>query len=357
MSASAGLIDPFIRGIAVGAILVLGISALRARITVSARAVAATVSVSLIAWLITEADPLWAQLGNNYLLLALAYPVGGLYWLYIVTVFEDRPVTLLKLLPTAALLVSGFFMTMSGGCDGWLWAIRNLAGAVLAAHGGLVILRGWRGDLIEGRRRLRGPLFGLTIVFTIAEVALALTNRVQPLGPWLQFEVGEIYGAVIVAAMAVSITVLFMELRPSLIGAARVADDSADARAEAADRLAVDQLQTAMAAEGWRREALTIGVLAAELDLPEHRLRRLINQRLGYRNFADFLNAHRIQAAKRRLADPVEARTTVAAIAFDLGYGSLGPFNRAFRASTGSTPTEWRREALAKASPESQEAV
>jgi len=39
----------------------------------------------------------------------------------------------------------------------------------------------------------------------------------------------------------------------------------------------------------------------------------------------------------------------VAAIAFDLGYGSLGPFNRAFRAATGATPTEWRRQALAAA--------
>ena len=38
------------------------------------------------------------------------------------------------------------------------------------------------------------------------------------------------------------------------------------------------------------------------------------------------------------------------------GYGSLGPFNRAFRAATGATPTEWRRQAL-QASPELQEAV
>ena len=36
----------------------------------------------------------------------------------------------------------------------------------------------------------------------------------------------------------------------------------------------------------------------------------------------------------------------MATIAFDLGYGSLGPFNRAFRAATGAAPTEWRRQAL-----------
>ena len=101
-----------------------------------------------------------------------------------------------------------------------------------------------------------------------------------------------------------------------------------------------------MAAERWRHEGLTISRLAEELGAPEHRLRRLINQRLGHRNFADFLNAHRIEAAKRHLADPEQAHSTVAAIAFGLGYGSLGPFNRAFRAATGATPTEWRRQAL-----------
>jgi len=104
-----------------------------------------------------------------------------------------------------------------------------------------------------------------------------------------------------------------------------------------------------MAAEPWRRERLTIGQLAQDLGMPEHRLRRLINGRLGYRNFADFLNARRVEAAKQRLANPNFARTTVAVIAFDLGYGSLGHFNRAFRAATGATPTEWRRRALAEA--------
>ena len=69
------------------------------------------------------------------------------------------------------------------------------------------------------------------------------------------------------------------------------------------------------------------------------------------------MNGHRIEAAKRRLADPAEARTTVAAIAFELGYGSLGPFNRAFRAATGATPTEWRRQALGAASPILEETV
>jgi AraC-like DNA-binding protein len=37
-------------------------------------------------------------------------------------------------------------------------------------------------------------------------------------------------------------------------------------------------------------------------------------------------------------------------LALDLGYGSLGPFNRAFRAKTGQTPTEYRQTHLEAAS-------
>ena len=77
----------------------------------------------------------------------------------------------------------------------------------------------------------------------------------------------------------------------------------------------------------YRRSGLTITALAAELGYPEHQLRRLINQHLGFRNFSFFLNSFRIEEATERLSDPAEARKPVLTIALDLGYGSLGPFN------------------------------
>jgi AraC-like DNA-binding protein len=54
------------------------------------------------------------------------------------------------------------------------------------------------------------------------------------------------------------------------------------------------------------------------------------------------------------LADPATARTSISAIAFELGFGSLGPFNRAFKEATGQTPSEWRRDQLAPGSPISE---
>ena len=97
----------------------------------------------------------------------------------------------------------------------------------------------------------------------------------------------------------------------------------------------------------YRQERLTIGTLASEVNLPEHRLRRLINGVLGYRNFSAFLNEYRLAEARKILSDQQQARKQITEIALDLGYGSVGPFNRAFKAATGTTPSEFRKTARA----------
>jgi len=50
---------------------------------------------------------------------------------------------------------------------------------------------------------------------------------------------------------------------------------------DAADPALTARIKTAMASEIWREEGLTIGMLATKLAVPEHRLRRAINQSLG----------------------------------------------------------------------------
>ena len=82
--------------------------------------------------------------------------------------------------------------------------------------------------------------------------------------------------------------------------------------------------------------------LADRLAVPEYRLRRHINQHLGFRNFSQMANHFRIEEAKRRLADPALRRLPILTIAYDCGFGSIGPFNRAFKAQTGVTPQAFR---------------
>jgi AraC-like DNA-binding protein len=111
-----------------------------------------------------------------------------------------------------------------------------------------------------------------------------------------------------------------------------------------ADEALHARLQTAIATERiLRQEGLTIARLAAQLDVPEYRLRRVINRTLGFRNFNDFLNHYRIRDARIALEDPTRAGVSVLTVALEMGYQSLSPFNRAFKAQTGSTPSAYRR--------------
>ena len=115
---------------------------------------------------------------------------------------------------------------------------------------------------------------------------------------------------------------------------------------ETADPVLLAALERLMSVDRlYRQEGLTIGVLAGKLGLPEYRLRRAINRGLGYRNFNEYLNRHRLADAKQALADPAQAEVPILTIALDSGFQSLGPFNRAFKADTGMTPTEYRKAA------------
>jgi AraC-like DNA-binding protein len=273
--------------------------------------------------------------------------VVGLLWLSVMIAFEDARMTPLRLAPTALLAAVSFASLLTWDNSGpfifgWLAIAINLA---LAAHVFVSVAQGWRGDLVEKRRRLRRPLL------LVLAVVLALVLAVQ--GAVFVDMAGEseptfVYAVlnVALAAMAVAAGALFLEPRIALLAelAPRPAPETDD-HTDAAALAKLDALMTE--SEVWRREGLTVGALAAEVGMPEHRLRVLINGQLGHRNFAAFINARRIDAARRHLADPAFADTPISKIAYDLGFASLGPFNRAFKEAAGVTPTEWRRANLA----------
>jgi AraC-like DNA-binding protein len=93
----------------------------------------------------------------------------------------------------------------------------------------------------------------------------------------------------------------------------------------------------------YKTEGLTIGALAGLMNEQEYKLRRLINSQLGFRNFNDFLNQYRVNEACEILSDPAQTKKTILEIAYDLGYQSIGPFNKAFKDLKGTTPTAYRK--------------
>ncbi|OYY78004.1 MAG: hypothetical protein B7Y43_08735 [Sphingomonas sp. 28-62-20] len=343
------ILDLLFRGMAVGAQLGLGISLARSADNRALRIATLLFVISNIGFTLNGFHPIGRIIGPAQVLLWLIQIGGaGYFWLFAVTLFEDRQLTAMSVAPSAALTLIGLFGEYGPRITApAIWGVHNIFGLLLALHALVVIIRSGRNDLVEARRRLRVPFLVLIAVFSIV---LSIAQIGQILGinaSWYEFANASIQAMLGIAGVAV-----LLEARPALFGVAgggrstpiesRAVDDSV---------IWLDRLQQAMDADAlWRREGLTIGDLAKAIGLPEHRLRRLINDRLGHRNFANFVNQRRISEARTLLSDPASATRNVASIAFDLGFGSLGPFNRAFREATGVTPTEFRRLALRDAS-------
>src|SRR5690606_26597761 len=117
---------------------------------------------------------------------------------------------------------------------------------------------------------------------------------------------------------------------------------------DADDELVAQRLHRALNIDHIYRDGdLGIAALADRLYCPEYRLRRVIRERLGHGHFTSFLNSHRIAEAQTMLSDPARRKEPVLSIAMAVGFQSIGPFNRAFKATTGCTPTEFRSQRLA----------
>lgn len=92
---------------------------------------------------------------------------------------------------------------------------------------------------------------------------------------------------------------------------------------------------------------LTLQELADQLALLPRELSELINSSFGT-HFFDFVNRHRIEAAKAMLRDESEKQITE--ILYAVGFNSKSSFNTAFKKETGSTPSAWRRAQVKSAS-------
>ncbi|MFN0120421.1 MAG: helix-turn-helix transcriptional regulator [Blastocatellia bacterium] len=86
---------------------------------------------------------------------------------------------------------------------------------------------------------------------------------------------------------------------------------------------------------------LTLQKLAARLSVSPQHLSQAINEQTG-QSFSDYINALRIDEARRLLTDPARKHHSILAIALDVGFNSKSTFNAAFKKHTGVTPSEFR---------------
>ena len=338
------LIDSAVRMMAIGQLLLVAIVIGRGSAPRPIRAATVALLICVCTYLVIATPihlrndgPVWPVVQ----LAAQATPM--MLWVFAHVVFE-RALDRRLVIGGAIILVSCWIGFGIAGSEPSLFGtalsfIQRGTSLAMAAHAIRIAISERGDDLIEKRRRLR-------VGFVIVVGVLALMVLVIEMIFGFRHT-----GATVTLPQAIAILIATSALGSALLQsdadilfAPPAPDDAPPAPALTPSEQVLKQKLDAVMARGIHRESgMSIGMLAERLGTPEHRLRALINQRLGYRNFSAFLNHHRIAEAKAMLGDPAHVDLPILTIAMDLGYGSLAPFNRAFREDTGQAPSDYRR--------------
>lgn len=269
----------------------------------------------------------------------------GWSWLLVRALFQPptarRPPWPLALV--LALVGVGAFLRLSDPPPGDLpRMVENLEGLVSAALlllAALEPLTGLRADTRPSERRFR-------IAFsagyaTILAVAVLWVDGAPPGSFAAEWRTAIKAGCAVLALLGMTAAIWRRSRHPLHVGGGvrpRARTAEAATLGERVVRLIRDE-------GAFARQNLKVSDVARRLGEPEYKITQSITVALGFRNFNHLANQVRIEEAKRRLADPAFDRLPILTIAYDCGFGSVGPFNRAFKAEVGMTPKRFRQEA------------
>jgi len=279
-------------------------------------------------------------------LLAMGAP--ALFWIWAGAVFIDdfRPTWRAAL---AWAVLPGIAAFNLHARQPWIGTAESLLALLFVLLAAWRVLSGLRDDLLERRRQLRPLLAVFAVLLSVGQILRDIFYPGQPGGAS-----GRIVEAVLLAALALAFALVALRAGFSLADSpaadtkersSAVVETPATEADDQNDALLARLLQVMREEKVYRQEGFGLGALVAALEVPEYRLRRLIHERLGHRNFSSFVNGYRLVEVTAALADPGQADVAVLTIALDAGFQSIGPFNRAFKAHTGMTPTAYRKQA------------
>jgi len=344
-------LDIALRGATVALLLVLAASLFRGFGTVLAGRLAAAFAVGSAAHAVSYSIGATALVSFWHApLIALSTGNVVVFWLFTRALFDEAFRlrwwhALVWAVVAAFSFVNCMWIAPASGARLSIIAV-NLVALGFIALAVTQTIASWPADLVERRRGVRVFIVSAAAIYgginAVLQILMPGGQPVELVNTVNSAVLAGVVAAISYAMMRVDGADLFpaaSQLAPVTIAPAlTVAEDTRDQKL-------IDALMRLMGDERiYRHDNITIGTLATKLGIPEYKLRRLINQRLGYRNFNVFLNNHRIEEAKAALSDPTQAEVPVITIAMDAGFQSLGPFNRAFKAITGVTPTEYRRQ-------------
>ena len=207
--------------------------------------------------------------------------------------------------------------------------VFKIAAVVMAIY---VLWKGRDHDLVELRIKFRNLL---VLVISVTALGIIMVELVTGFAVPI---VVEIAGMGVIFTSALLFNLYFIRLNPAikLVGEPALPIDNTE------DEMIQNLLSRMQDERLYADHDLRVAGLADILGVPEYQLRKRINQKLGYRNFNQFVNRYRIQEAGERLIK--DMKSPVLTIALDVGFRSISSFNTAFQTQFGVSPTRYRAE-------------
>jgi hypothetical protein len=297
------LIEAALRGGAVVLLVLVAVLLVRDARRVPAGAFGAMFALGAACYTIVSASvfafefPFWLQ---PLRVVAIGNPV--VFCLFAAVLFDDdfKP-SWLHALAWLSLVAVGI-LGLWTGIPLVRWICSGL-GLLCNAIGVWYVLAGRALDLVEERRRLRAVLVVLVALYSAVIIASEIAWPPGSVGPvlYLANGVGLLAITSVFAVFLLSIShdgaLISLPVSGSSLQAALPRRPAAgpiqgDGPERGEDARLLAALRHLMEHDkAYREEGLSIGSLATKLGMSEHGLRRLINRRLGYRNFNAFLTS------------------------------------------------------------------
>lgn len=270
-----------------------------------------------------------------------SYALLNYYWL------STRGVTLWSALPKPLKILTTFwfislvilFFGYTGKAK--LHDINHLVGFGLLLAIFIDSVLNYADDLVERRRLMRRfMMIGISFYMLLLTLIELLLNQLKD-APY--FSLGN-------ALLAFVLVCIFARPSHSIAASSepeaqqKNQDISNEQRSEKIKSAELTRLKQVMSSGFYTEHNLSIGKLASVLNLPEHQVRRLINNYLGFDNFSHFINSYRIPAVCAKLRDPARAKEPILTLALETGFNSIASFNRSFKKEQGVTASEFRNQ-------------
>ena len=95
--------------------------------------------------------------------------------------------------------------------------------------------------------------------------------------------------------------------------------------------------------EFFKKETLSLKETAEELNISDKKLSHVFNVCLKT-NFYEYVNVHRVNHFKKKIAQEDTQKFTLLAIAYDSGFNSKATFNKVFKQQVGLTPLQFKKQ-------------